>query len=415
MSQQSEFYVVFQFLRSRRRVLATAFAMTLVSVLLACSGNTSSLVTSTTPVPPTGPTSASQAATFVYVAASIQGTSSSSNPPGGITGFQLSATGALMPIAGSPILFSSETPGKLAGDSKGHFLFAGGLNTILSYTINPNTGALTQAGSIAAGVGLCCGNGILVDPVGKFLYASTAGAVSVFAIASDGSLANVSTVSVNSRGAMAMDPAGKFFYVAGTDPSSTNTNIIAAFSVDSTTGQLAPVSSTTYSNGQITALTTDPAGKFLYVLATPLQTTTFSITNGSLRQIANVTCCLNDFGGNSILVHPSGKFLYETTQNGSGMLGWSIATDGSLGQLLPGFFTGSNLVQTPAAVLALSPDGGFLIAPEVNFNPGTTSVVAVFGVDASTGQLNEVPKSPFPTDAGSNLPTSVAVVRVASP
>jgi len=89
------------------------------------------------------------------------------------------------------------------------------------YTINATTGALTAIapGTIAAGR---FPNAVAVDPSGRFAYVATLDfdAVSMYTInATTGALTSIGTTVTGggSANSVAVDPSGRFAYVAGAD------------------------------------------------------------------------------------------------------------------------------------------------------------------------------------------------------
>ncbi len=96
-------------------------------------------------------------------------------------------TGVLTPITGSPFA-AGQYPYSLAVDPAGHFAYVAsyGSGDVYSFSIDSQTGALTQIGSpVAAGTRPLS---VVVDPWGQFVYAANTGSsnVSAFSINFDG-------------------------------------------------------------------------------------------------------------------------------------------------------------------------------------------------------------------------------------
>src|SRR5882762_7393170 len=102
-----------------------------------------------------------------------------------------SSTGALTPIAGNPVLTSTQAGFSMATDSQGRFLFVGDANgEVAAFTINATSGALTAVPNspflLDAATGLGVSWSLTVDNTGHFLYvgqgsgARSAGVFSVF-------------------------------------------------------------------------------------------------------------------------------------------------------------------------------------------------------------------------------------------
>jgi len=118
------------------------------------------------------------------------------------TGALTSTTGGIngTGINGTPEFFNSvalHPSGKFAYAADGGALppgSAGGLSSVSMYTINSTTGALTSMGTIAAGTGP---DSVAVDPAGKFAYVTNFGSkdVSMYTInATTGALASIGTI-----------------------------------------------------------------------------------------------------------------------------------------------------------------------------------------------------------------------------
>lgn len=142
--------------------------------------------------------------------------------------FQISATGALT----GPSYFSlpaGSAPTKVVADPAGKFLFAIESQGILAFTINSQTGALTQVPGSPF-------------PVGGFGDFPTA---------------------------IAIDPGGTFVYVTIYDPA---TPLLAGYRINRTSGVLtaAKYDAVLEFRGQLppspTSIQTDPSGKFIYLV-----------------------------------------------------------------------------------------------------------------------------------------------------
>lgn len=215
-----------------------------------------------------------------------------------------SATGALTSVNGSPFA-ADVSPISLTVDPLGKFVYvtSSDLNvptgSVLEYTIDSVTGALTPRPDPGDKV-----NGPLataVDPSGKFLFEidafHTQWGVNVSTINSatgalTGTLYGSGSVY---PGALAVHPSGKFLYV--TDD---RRDFVGAFTIDSTTGNLALVPggpsgglglvSGPYATGSSPeSIAVDPSGKFAYVGNTGgnnISAYTIDGTTGALAPIA---------------------------------------------------------------------------------------------------------------------------------
>jgi len=201
-----------------------------------------------------------------------------------VSAYRIDATGALTRIscgppgtagcsgATEPTDFAAGTnPFSLAIDPARKFAYVTnyGSSDISAYTINTTTGALTQVSCGPVGTPGCTGttaptnfaNGtgaisIVVDPTGKFAYAANLASNDVSAYAIDpptGALTHISCGTPGTAGcvgtteptnfaagrganAVAIDPTGKFAYVANLD-----SNNVSAYTIDAA-GKLTPIS-----------------------------------------------------------------------------------------------------------------------------------------------------------------------------
>ena len=142
---------------------------------------------------------------------------------------------------------------------------AGGPYGLAMYTIDATTGALTSIGKIAAGTFPVF---VAVDPAGKFVYVATAnatpgsaGSVSMYAInATTGALTSIGTIAAGTAPIfVAVDPAGKFAYVTNS-----GSNDVSMYTINATTGALTFIGTIAAGTNPL-SVAVDPAGKFAYV------------------------------------------------------------------------------------------------------------------------------------------------------
>ncbi len=255
--------------------------------------------------------------------------------------------------------------------ASGSYLYAASASadTVTGYTINPTTGVLTAvpgspfpAGALPFGP-----SGITVDPSNHFVYVADANVSdnAVLAFTISGGTGSLSAISGSpfaaggiSPGAVTVDPAGKFLYVANQ-----NSNDITVFSIDPGSGAMAPLA----------------IGPF---------------ATGSGPQF-------------NLAIHPSGKFLYlpySGNTPGSGSLsGFSV--DPVTGGLTPLSASPFSAGTAPDWV-AIDPLGRFLYAGTWAAASGNNLLYA-FSVDQASGNLTAVPGSPFTTGAALPVGSSV--------
>ncbi len=279
---------------------------------------------------------------FVYV------TNSGS---GNLSAYAVGADGRLAAIAVPPEC-SGCTPRGLAVDPSGSFLYVAleGAGIVQAYAIGP-TGTLAfvrEEFSVATPFA------IAVDHAGKFVYvtSSSRNTISAFAVGPDGGLAAIDTDAATAGTqrsiatgtgprAVALDPAGKFLYVANQGSGS-----VSAYTVDAASGALAPVAGSPFAAGTDPhALAVDPSGRFVYVA---------------------------NHGSDSVSVY--------AIDTASGALA-RLDADGDPGNGAQDFAAGDG----PAGV-TVDATGSFLYVP--NRNSDTTSA---YRIDAITGRLTRLP------------------------
>ena len=227
---------------------------------------------------PTSPTGASNAVTAQISASDIAAVGTAVvtlfNPaPGG--GSSNSLTFTITPGAVDPLSIAVDPAGKFAYVLNGGCY--GGIGGYLSmYTINPATGAMASIGPPVWTYDGDSPGSMAVDPSGKFVYVANPGdpwspdygSVSMYSInATTGALTYTGMLSGNCPGlcfpsSVAVDPSGKFAYVAsgGADfPFN-----VEMYTIDATTGALTSIGTIAAGTAPV-FVAVDPAGKFAYV------------------------------------------------------------------------------------------------------------------------------------------------------
>ncbi len=142
---------------------------------------------------------------------------------------------------------------------------------VSAFTINLSTGAVSKAGkSVATGANP---SAMAITPNNGTLFVANAGTgtVNAYTVASDGSLTALASTAVGqSPMGLAVDPAGAFIFVANqgifSDPTSGTVSVLtlsgSTFTTITTVSTAGPGAAV--SSGPV-ALAVDPTGKFLYV------------------------------------------------------------------------------------------------------------------------------------------------------
>ena len=256
--------------------------------------------------------------------------------------------------------------------------------SISAYSINPTTGALTSTtgGITGNSPDFCCFNWVAVDPSGKFAYAANGGTtqgVSMFTI-------NATTGALTSTGAIAaedfpvsvtVDPSGKFAYVAQESQTiSPEAGSVSMYKINATTGALASIGTIAAGINPV-SVAVDPAGKFAYVAnfaSNDVSTYTINATTGALTSIGTIAA---GTGPVSVAVDPAGNFAYVTNVNSNDVSMFTI--NAASGALTP---MGSIPAGSSPTSIAIPPSGKFAYVT----NSGSNDV-SMYSIDAAAGVL----------------------------
>jgi YVTN family beta-propeller protein len=262
-------------------------------------------------------------------------------------------------------------------------------------------------------------NGLIAQISASDIAAAGTAKVTVFNPPPGGGSSNSLTFTITTGAvdpqAIAVDPAGKFAYVANSGCVGGVGGYASMYTINSTTGALAsigpPVS--TYGYGSA-SLTVDPFGKFAYVTNSgdvfnydiyafgTVSTYTINPTTGALTSTgAIIGNCPGLCIPLSLVVDPSGKFAYVANGGGGGVPSsvamYTInATTGALtstGTIAVGGLGGF------AISVAVDPTGNFAYVANSNSND-----ISMYTINATTGALTSTGTIAAGTD-----PVSVAV------
>jgi 6-phosphogluconolactonase len=193
--------------------------------------------------------------------------------------------------------------------------------------------------------------------------------------------------------ALVKDPVRAHIYVANTQSGD-----ISSFSMNTTTGVLTPLLGPTTVEAGVDAIAIDPLGQFMYVVSgNSANVWIFSIaSSGALTPLSGTPIVISNSGvvSSSVLIDPSGKYLYVTTSSTSSVGSvFGFSRDTTTGRLvvLPGF---SIPVAGQVNHGVFDPSGKFLLLTGNNVF-GTAGGLSVFSLDASIGSLTLATGSPF--------------------
>jgi len=301
--------------------------------------------------------------------------------------YTIDATTGLLTFEGE--LDAGVYPSSVAVDPSGKFVYvanygdslAGISGGISMYAINPDKD-LTSLGTIAEGVGT---NSVAVHPSGKFAYAAMArfnNAIWAYGIdPASGALTSIQTIAgaIEGTTCVAVHPSGKFAYTTNGAlligvPGSSNT--VSTYAIDATTGALA-FKGTIAAGILPSSVAVDPSGKFAYVAngdSDNVSMYTIDATSGLLTFQGEIDA---GWSPSSVAVDPSGKFAYVTNAKSNNVSMYTIdATTGAL------TFTGTENAGRSPLSIAVDPSGKFAYVANADSNN-----VWMYTIDASTGAL----------------------------
>ncbi len=289
-------------------------------------------------------------------------------------------------------------------------------NSVSMYTIDALTGVLTLIGRIAAGTSP---SSVAVDPSGKFSYVANGGygpntaSVSAYTInATTGALTPTGEVSEScptelcAASSVTVHPSGKFAYVGDGYPGDN----VSMFSIDLNTGALTFIGTvgTASPNGSnATAVAIDPSGKFAYAVGDNCALDTFD-GEVSTYTISAFTGFLSSTGSpvpagvcpSSVTVDPFGRFAYVTDDSAlNGHQDDNVATYTI--NVTTGALTFIGFAGTGMgpSFVAVDPTGKF--AYVTNF---LSNDVSMYTINATTGALTSIG-----TIAAGLSPSSIAI------
>ena len=279
----------------------------------------------------------------------------------------------------------------------------GGSSNALTFTIN--SGAVDP-------------QSIAVDPAGKFAYVASEGCdfegyVSMYAInPTTGALASIGPpVPSNDdfTDSVTVDPSGKFAYVASSGDGEDSDGSVAIYSINATTGALTSTTGGVLGNGDgapgfFNSMTFDPSGKFAYAAEGGAPAAGFgSLSSVAMYGVNGTTGALTSIGAiaaggipDSVAVDPSGKFAYVTNSGSNDVSMYTI--DATTGALAS-IGTGTIAAGTSPDSVAVDPAGKFAYVTNFNSND-----VSMYTIDATTGALASIGSI-----AAGTSPFSVAV------
>jgi 6-phosphogluconolactonase len=200
------------------------------------------------------------------------------------------------------------------------------------------------------------------------------------------------------------DPMGRFAYVANIISNATDNATISMYTVDPSTGVLAPNQPATVPTGFYPqGIAINSTGQFVYTAnsdGNSVSMFTVDANTGNLTPTTPATVAAG-WSPVGVTVHPSGKFAYAVNQN-----------DGTVSMYTVNQTSGVLTPTTPATVpaggspfgITIDPSGRFAYVPDAYSTPN--DFVSQYTIDSTTGVLT--PNATAAVSAG-NQSTSVAV------
>lgn len=275
-----------------------------------------------------------------------------------------------------------------------YVLNGGGLNwgdgAIFTYTVDSCTGALTPSAPNPVATG-SDPEDMAVDPSGRFAYvanlvsnASDLATISMYTINSSTGVLIPTTLPTVPTGffpqGITIDPLGRFVYTANSDD-----NTVSMFTINQNTGVLTPTTPPAVAAGwSPDGLTVDPSGRFAYVTNQDDDTVSMYMidqTTGILTPTSppTVPTGLSPF---EITVDPSGKFAYVPNTYDSRNIVSEYTIDSSSGVLTP---TETVPAGNQPTFVAVDPSSKFAFV--VNRYDQT---ISEYSIDAATGALTPI-------------------------
>jgi 6-phosphogluconolactonase len=280
--------------------------------------------------------------------------------------------------------------------------------SVLQLHINGSNGTMT-IGSKTPATQNTTPTGLALLPSKKFLYAinSDANSISIFSVASDGSLnlAAQPTPTHPGPNAALIDPTGAYLLVTNNIEGD-----ISVYSIDSSSGALSEVAGSPFpANNDPTQMVFKRDGQFLYVTNPNIgMVTAFKFDPTALNILTQVvgSPVFSGAGAISATVDTSDRFLYVMNPSANNVPPYSSTignvsgfnidqTTGALTPMLGSPFAPLDGTVGPTTVLA-DPSGKFVYA----IAPGSSFSIWCFTINADDGQLVSATGSPFSLAAG---------------
>ncbi len=353
-------------------------------------------------------------------------------PTGTVHGFSVNTSmGSIAEVPGSPFNAGMD-PALMVIDPTGRFLYVANQlsQDITAFSIDASTGTLTAMPGSPFSIG-SQPQAMGVDPTGRFLYVAAIHAQrqSLYEFTIDPSTGVLTSALTSPQAGLwassiAFDPVGGYAYLSQGSPDPGTLKTILVCSINFSTGMLIPVGSVRPSSGGASAVTVSPDGNFLYsVDSADSELDAYSVSSVGLALTESPGSPYPvPFNPYSLIVHPSGSFLYVVNENHTYQTNYVQSQyEGSISTFAIDPATRA-LTQVPGSPLAagtnplsvvVDPTGRFVYTTSTTYTNGYLGFaqIAGFSIDPSSGSL-----TPFPgylwTDSAHSTGGQLAITSV---
>ena len=316
-----------------------------------------------------------------------------------ISGYSVDSSGAVSPVSGSPFSTGPGQQGSGGGFYSANriiivnnFLYASnsGTNTVSAFSIdiNSGTGTLTPVSGSpfptnafndpAAGSGIS----LAATPDGKYLFAGSTGLggqITIYNIDASGALTMTNKSPVAAGGAMSsmkVSPDGNYLLVA--IPSA---GAISVFAIRGP-GMLHAIHNSPYvlSSWAATSVDINCAGNLVFAGGSTGNIYAFNFASGGLSPVAGSPFATGLASNSVVALSKDDGTLFSSNQSGNTVAAFTVGTNGALTLAGSVNAAGTTGVNPYPGGLAVSSDGLFLYAADLNSSISGDSGFSIFGL-----------------------------------
>jgi 6-phosphogluconolactonase (cycloisomerase 2 family) len=323
------------------------------------------------------------------------------------------ATGALTLVSGSPQATSASHPTGITLLPNGNFAYTADFSgNIESFNITNNAlSPLGQPFVTDAGTGW-----ITSDLSGSFLYSVSQINSDVRQYSLTSGVISLTTTQISTGTGpvfITNDPTGQFLYTANVGATSgIGGGSINAFSIGLPGGALTAAGSAVTTVPQTDSVAVDPSGRFLYATNTSANALyefvigagTGALTANTTSQFLPIGPSASSPGGTSVVVEPSGQYVYATNQVDNQIFAFHIDPVGGFLADVHTSMPNSEVADTDSTPVALAVDasGQYLYCVNSGGND-----INIYKINLADGTLTPVGTAAVPT--GGTAPAGIAL------